>query len=102
SQHLHMPLPVEASLLTQRSTDLKPKTALTDEVDDLFDSFLDDAFAAPQPDQATPHVPDAGFVAVTPDEAVLAEAEPEPVPEPERSEERRVGKGERTRQGRAE
>ncbi|WP_306395034.1 Hpt domain-containing protein [Telluria beijingensis] len=57
----------------------EPKKAVTDEVDDLFDSFLDDAFAAPELEQA----PDAGFVAVTPDEAVLAEPEPAPEPEPE-------------------
>ncbi|WP_137174855.1 Hpt domain-containing protein [Massilia sp. HP4] len=64
---------------------LEPKKAVTDEVDDLFDSFLDDAFAAPELDQAVPQVQDAGFVAVTPDEAVLAEAAPEPesTPEPE-------------------
>ena len=64
-----------------------PKPAATDDVDDLFDSFLDDAFAAPELDQAAPQAQDAGFVAVTPDEAVLAEAaaeaEPEPEPEPE-------------------
>ena len=64
---------------------VEPKKAVTDEVDDLFDSFLDDAFAAPELDQAAPQVKDADFVAVTPDEAVLAEAEPEPelAPEPE-------------------
>lgn len=72
-----------------------PKPAATDDVDDLFDSFLDDTFAAPELDQAAPQAqdaapdaaPDADFVAVTPDEAVLAEAvaqaEPEPEPEPE-------------------
>lgn len=61
----------------------EPKKAVTDEVDDLFDSFLDDAFAAPELDQAAPQEQDAGFVPVTPDEAVLAEPEPEPEPEPE-------------------
>ncbi|OIJ40915.1 hybrid sensor histidine kinase/response regulator [Massilia timonae] len=68
-----------------------PKPAATDDVDDLFDSFLDDAFAVPELDQAAPQAPDpapdANFVAVTPDEAVLAEAvaeaEPELEPEPE-------------------
>ncbi len=74
-----------------------PKPAVSDDVDDLFDSFLDDAFAAPELDQAAPqaHEQDQapeqeqqrGFVAVTPDEAVLAEPapkiEPEPEPEPE-------------------
>ena len=64
-----------------------PKQSVTDEVDDLFDSFLDDAFAAPELGQAAPQAQDAGFVAVTPDEAVLTEAEPvaesEPEPEPE-------------------
>ena len=66
-----------------------PKPAATDDVDDLFDSFLDDTFAAPELDQAAPQAqdaapdaaPDADFVAVTPDEAVLAEPEPEPEPE---------------------
>jgi len=84
------------------------KAGAADEIDDLFDSFLDDSFAAPALDQAAPAdtepaealpaeaVPD--FVPVTPDEAVLDEApetaapglqfasEParESVPEPER------------------
>ncbi|MDT1847868.1 hypothetical protein FPK55_25590, partial [Acinetobacter baumannii] len=66
---------------------VEPKKSVTDEVDDLFDSFLDDAFAAPELDQAAPQPnlqgQDAGFVAVTPDEAVLAEAAPEAQPEPE-------------------
>jgi len=69
----------------------QPKPAVKDDIDDLFDSFLDDAFAAPELDQAAPQAQDATFVAVTPDEAVLAEAvpeaepelEPEPEPEPE-------------------
>jgi len=60
-----------------------PQKAVTDDVDDLFDSFLDDAFAAPELDQAAPQEQERGFVAVTPDEAVLAEPVPEPEPEPE-------------------
>ncbi|MBQ5950259.1 Hpt domain-containing protein [Massilia sp. ST3] len=73
----------------------------TSEVDDVFDLFLDDPFAAPALDQAAPAlasamappvpVPDieefvpeldeTAFVAVTPDEAVLLEPEPEHEPE---------------------
>ncbi len=65
---------------------------VADEIDDLFDSFLDDPFAAPALDQAAPAQPAPAFVAVTPDEAVLDAAPesvaavpdmvPEPVPEP--------------------
>ncbi len=65
---------------------------VADEIDDLFDSFLDDPFAAPALDQAAPAQPEPAFVAVTPDEAVLDAAPesvaavrdmvPEPVPEP--------------------
>lgn len=69
----------------------EPKKAVPDEVDDLFDSFLDDAFAAPELDQAVPQPnlqeQEADFVAVTPDEAVLAEVEAEPEPEPELAQE---------------
>jgi len=49
-----------------------PKQSTTDDVDDLFDSFVDDLFDAPSSPE------DAPFVAVTPDEAVLLEQEPEP------------------------
>ncbi|KFI06276.1 Hpt domain-containing protein [Massilia sp. BSC265] len=52
------------------------------EIDDLFDSFLDDPFAAPALDQAAPAQPGPAshplFVPVTPDEAVL-DAAPEGV-----------------------
>ncbi|RNF28107.1 chemotaxis protein [Massilia aurea] len=57
----------------RQAPEAAPKPAVKDDVDDLFDSFLDDAFAAPPAD----------FVAVTPDEAVLAEAAAEPMPEAE-------------------
>ena len=75
----------------RQAQEAPPKPAVTDDVDDLFDSFLDDTFAAPELDQAAPQAgeaapaaaPAAGFVAVTPDEAVLAESVAEPVPEPE-------------------
>lgn len=87
----------------RQAPEAPPKPAVKDDIDDLFDSFLDDAFAAPELDQAAPQAQDAApatvpatapvaapvadFVAVTPDEAVLAEAvqesEPEPEPEPE-------------------
>ncbi|WP_313165746.1 hybrid sensor histidine kinase/response regulator [Massilia oculi] len=75
----------------RQAPETPPKPAVKDDIDDLFDSFLDDAFAAPELDQAAPQAQDATFVAVTPDEAVLAEAvpeaepelEPEPEPEPE-------------------
>ncbi|WP_312519347.1 Hpt domain-containing protein [Massilia sp.] len=53
-----------------------PKQSVTDDIDDLFDSFMDDPFDAPAQQQEP-----APFVAVTPDEAVLAE--PEAAPEPE-------------------
>ncbi len=72
------------------------------EIDDLFDTFLDDpfaasAFAAPELDPAAPGDDTPAFVPVTPDEAGLDEApeavaavlasepelEPEPQPEPE-------------------
>ena len=49
-----------------------------DEIDELFDSFLDDPFAAPALDQAAPAQPEPAFVAVTPDEAAL-DAAPESV-----------------------
>ncbi|MDY0974305.1 Hpt domain-containing protein [Massilia sp. CFBP9012] len=73
----------------RQAPEAAPKTAVTDDIDDLFDSFLDDTFAAPELDQAAPQgqeaAPDAAraadFVAVTPDEAVLAEAVPEAEPE---------------------
>ncbi len=83
----------------RQAQEAAPMPAVTDDVDDLFDSFLDDTFAAPELDQAAPQAeeavpeaapeaaPEADFVAVTPDEAVLAEAAAEPVaqaePEPE-------------------
>jgi chemosensory pili system protein ChpA (sensor histidine kinase/response regulator) len=79
----------------RQAQEAPPKPAVSDDVDDLFDSFLDDTFAAPELDQAAPQAapqvteaaPEADFVAVTPDEAVLAEAAAEPVaqaePEPE-------------------
>ena len=51
---------------------------VADEIDELFDSFLDDPFAAPALDQAAPAQPAPAFVAVTPDEAVL-DAAPESV-----------------------
>ncbi|MGF6273476.1 chemosensory pili system protein ChpA (sensor histidine kinase/response regulator) [Massilia sp. UYP11] len=60
-----------------------PAPAVSDDVEDLSDSFLDDAFAAPQLDQAGPPGQEAGFVAVTPDEAVLADAPAQPLPEAE-------------------
>ncbi len=75
---------------TPAMREAEEKASAVDEIDDLFDTFLDDPFAAPGLDQAAP----AGteFVPVTPDEAVLEEApeaappaldaEPEPVPEP--------------------
>jgi len=46
--------------------------AASDDIDDIFGAFGDDPFAAPALEQAAPQ-PEAGFVAVTPDEAVLAE-----------------------------
>ena len=49
-----------------------------DEIDALFDSFLDDPFAAPALDQAAPAQPQPAFVPVTPDEAAL-DAAPESV-----------------------
>jgi len=65
-----------------------PKAAAADDIDDLFDAFGGDPFDAP-------------FVAVTPDEAVLAvheaesepnlEPEPEPEPEPESEPESQSG-----------
>ncbi|MCC2956686.1 Hpt domain-containing protein [Massilia sp. IC2-477] len=65
------------------------KASAVDEIDDLFDTFLDDAFAAPALDQAAPAQAQPAFVPVTPDEAVLeaapesVPAEPQPEPEPE-------------------
>ena len=70
------------------------------EIDDLFDSFVDDSFAAPALLQAAPAAQELeppAFVAVTPDEAAFGEAvldesvpdlpaqaaAPEPEPEPE-------------------
>ncbi|RZA35138.1 MAG: response regulator [Lysobacteraceae bacterium] len=53
-----------------------------DEIDDLFDSFGDDPFAAPALDQAAPAEAEPVFVPVTPDEAVL-DAAPEPEAEPQ-------------------
>lgn len=55
-----------------------PKQSVADDIDDLFDTFMDEPLAAPALDQAAPV--DEDFVAVTPDEAVLAEPEPEPEP----------------------
>jgi len=49
------------------------KPEAVSEVDDLFDSFLDDPFAAPALDQAAP-AEQTPFVAVTPDEAAFGEA----------------------------
>jgi chemosensory pili system protein ChpA (sensor histidine kinase/response regulator) len=57
--------------------------AASDDIDDIFSAFGDDPFAAPALEQAAPQPGEAGFVAVTPDEAVLAEPASEPVPEPE-------------------
>lgn len=60
--------------------------AASDDIDDIFGAFGDDPFAAPALEQAAPQ-PEAGFVAVTPDEAVLAgpvsEAESEAESEPD-------------------
>jgi chemosensory pili system protein ChpA (sensor histidine kinase/response regulator) len=56
--------------------------AAADDIDDIFGAFGDDPFAAPALEQAAPQ-PAPGFVAVTPDEAVLAEPVPEPEAEPE-------------------
>ncbi|WP_288381450.1 Hpt domain-containing protein [uncultured Massilia sp.] len=50
------------------------KAEAVSEIDDLFDSFLDDPFAPPPLLQAAPEEEAPAFVAVTPDEAVLAEA----------------------------
>ena len=63
----------------QAPLDAAPKQPVSDDIDDLFDSFIDDPFDAPSTQEPQPFVP------VTPDEAVLAEPEPEsePVPEPE-------------------
>lgn len=62
----------------QAPLDAAPKQSVSDDIDDLFDSFIDDPFAAPATPEPQPFVP------VTPDEAVLAEPEPvsEPAPEP--------------------
>ena len=62
----------------QAPLDAAPKQSVSDDIDDLFDSFIDDPFEAPATPEPQPFVP------VTPDEAVLAEPEPvsEPVPEP--------------------
>ncbi len=50
------------------------KAEAVSEIDDLFDSFLDDPFAPPPLLQAAPGDEEPAFVAVTPDEAVFAEA----------------------------
>ena len=64
-----------------------PATSVADDIDDLFDTLMDEPLAAPEFDQATPRALEEDFVAVTPDEAGLAEPErdsaPEPEPEPE-------------------
>jgi len=61
----------------QAPIEAAPKQSLSDDIDDLFDSFIDDPFDAPSAQEPQPFVP------VTPDEAVLAEPESEPAPEPE-------------------
>ena len=73
----------------------REQAPVADEIDALFDSFLDDPFGAPALDQAAPAQPEPAshpaFVPVTPDEAVLdaapetaePEFEPEPAPLPE-------------------
>jgi len=60
-----------------------PASAEPDDIDDIFSAFGDDPFAAPALEQAAPQPGEAGFVAVTPDEAVLAEPVSEAEPEPE-------------------
>ncbi len=81
SQLLAEPPPFEA----RAPRDAAPKAAQTDDIDDIFGSFMDDPFDAPALAQAAPQ-PQPGiedFVAVTPDEAVLGEPVPEAEPEPE-------------------
>ena len=70
------PPPPPEQLAAPREEQKQERVA--DEIDDLFDSFLDDPFAAPALDQAAPAQPEPAFVAVTPDEAVL-DAAPESV-----------------------
>lgn len=53
----------------------QPEQSVSDDIDDLFQTFMDEPLAAPELEQAAPHAGDAGFVAVTPDEAVLAAPE---------------------------
>ncbi|VXC53909.1 Chemotaxis protein CheA [Massilia sp. 9I] len=70
---------------TPAMLEAEEKASAVSEIDDLFDTFLDDPFAAPELDQAGPAV--AEFVPVTPDEMVMEEEavapQPEPEPEPE-------------------
>ncbi|MEW6762738.1 MAG: Hpt domain-containing protein [Pseudomonadota bacterium] len=63
------PAPVPAAAREEEE-----KAEAVSEIDDLFDTFLEDPFAAPPLLQAGPAEAEAAFVAVTPDEAVLGEA----------------------------
>ena len=63
------PAPVPAAVREEEE-----KAEAVSEIDDLFDTFLEDPFAAPPLLQAAPADEEAAFVAVTPDEAVLGEA----------------------------
>ncbi|MCA1858012.1 Hpt domain-containing protein [Massilia oculi] len=81
------PLPDPAA---REAEEAQQKASAVNEIDNLFDSFLDDPYAAPALDQAAP---EPVFVPVTPDEAALEDVpelagdavlpEPEPEPEPE-------------------
>ncbi len=63
------PAPVPAAVREEEE-----KAEAVSEIDDLFDTFLEDPFAAPPLLQAGPAGAEPAFVAVTPDEAVLGEA----------------------------
>ena len=80
-QLLAEPPPFTAPAPTPRAA--APASAEPDDIDDIFSAFGDDPFAAPALEQAAPQPGEAGFVAVTPDEAVLAEPVSEPASEPE-------------------